>query len=87
MPEYIRIVNVPANGTVITPLPTGTMHGLYATGAVTVSWIYNSEIGQIAAAVSEWEPSCGFNPAPSSELMIENTTAAAVKVTLRFSEV
>lgn len=85
MVEYIRTVSVAANGTVIVPLPSGTVHGVYSTGAVDLSWIYNSEIGQIAAGVTMWEPSCGFNPGLSSELMIENTTATAVNVTLRLS--
>lgn len=83
MAEYIQTYDLPANGTVIIPLPNGKVHGVYSTSAANISWIQNGIEGRIRSNAIEWEPLGAFCPLPTSALKLTNTTAVAATITLR----
>lgn len=82
MAEYMTKVVLPAAGSATVGVPTnGGVLGIYSTSAVTISWVFNGESGQIASNVTEWEPRVPFMPGAFSALTI--TAAAAADVTIR----
>ncbi len=83
MAEYIQTYELPASGTIIVPLPKGSVRGVYSESAANISWIENGKEGVMRKAVVAWEPIGGFTPRPTSALKIVNATAVAGQVTLR----
>lgn len=83
MAEYMTKVKLSAAGTVDVGIPTnGAVIGVYSTSAVQIDWVFNGEVGTLAAAGTlSWEPHQPFYPGPFSALRI--TSAAAADITIR----
>lgn len=86
MEEYLLTVVVPAGDTRVFPVPDMGIAGVYSTSAITLTWNYNNNSGDLVTA-AVWEPYGGFHPKDTSKLILDNSAgSSAVSVTVRCYE-
>lgn len=81
--EYLLTTTIAAGDTAVMPIPAAGIAGVYSTSAILLKWDFNGVIAELKSA-AEWEPLGGFHPAPTSKLILDNSSGgSAVTVAVR----